>query len=175
MSAAEFENMVSAYGDRIYGFIVYYLGNRQEADDVMQEVLIKFWKRRTEIDSERVMAWLMTVARNACIDEHRKRKSRLDYVLVDDNYTAAYSDNGHASTVAGIEGNLFMQDLMGEVEKLEDPYKSIVILREIQGLKYSEISDCLSLPLTSVKVYLHRARKMLRDRITQQQEFNHAG
>lgn len=173
MSSAEFETVVSQYGDRIYGFIVYYLGNRQEADDVMQEVLIKFWKRRDEVDTQRAIAWLMTVARNACIDEHRKRKSRIDYVLVDNEYTSTYPDSG--SDVEGIEGNLFMQDLMREVERLEDPYKSIVILREIQGLKYNEISDCLNVPLTTVKVYLHRARKMLRDRITKQQEFNHAG
>ena len=55
--------------------------------------------------------------------------------------------------------------LIAAVDRLPDPYRSIVILREIQDLKYEEISGAMDMPLNTVKVYLHRGRKMLREQL----------
>ncbi|MEM8488440.1 MAG: sigma factor-like helix-turn-helix DNA-binding protein, partial [Bacteroidota bacterium] len=55
--------------------------------------------------------------------------------------------------------------LLKAVETLAEPYRSIVILREIQELRYQEICEALDLPLSTVKVYLHRARKTLRTQL----------
>ena len=167
--------MVSRYGSRVYGFVVYYLGNRQGADDVMQEVLIKFWNRRHEVDTDRIVPWLMTVARNACIDEHRRKKNRRDSVTYDTDMVGDMADFEGERGDSAIESQLFMEDLTAEIERLDDPFKSIVILREIQGMKYEEIAESMDLPLSSGKVYLHRARKKLRQNLSTKLEINHAG
>lgn len=57
---------------------------------------------------------------------------------------------------------IFQDHLRRALDTLEEPHKSIVMLREIQEYKYEEISEALDLPLNTVKVYLHRARKALR-------------
>ena len=174
MNEAEFNAVVSRHGNRVYGYIVHYLGGRRQADDVMQDVLIKLWNKRGVVDGERVLSWLLTVARNACIDEHRKKKNRLVRMTTDSELidAAPVSDYTRSSTEA--EQRLALQDIRSEVDRLEDPYKSIVILREIQGFKYDEIAEALELPLATVKVYLHRARKKLRHQLTRKLEYSHA-
>ena len=59
----------------------------------------------------------------------------------------------------------FRRHLRDALEQLADPMKSIVILREIQGLKYHEIADALDVPLNTVRVYLHRGRRRLREQL----------
>ena len=54
------------------------------------------------------------------------------------------------------------EKILTSVNALKEPYKSIVVLRELQDLSYEEISEALELPLTTVKVYLHRGRRTLR-------------
>ncbi|NND72358.1 MAG: RNA polymerase sigma factor [Rhodothermales bacterium] len=175
MNEADFNAVVERHGNRVYGFIVHYLGGQNYADDVMQEVLIKLWKKRDALDRERVLSWLLTVARNACIDEHRKNRNRQTRMTTNSDLTEVAPDDRQSSVSTAAEQQLAMEDLQREVEKLEDPYKSIVILREIQGFKYGEIADTLGLPLSTVKVYLHRARKKLREQLTHRLELNHAG
>ena len=53
------------------------------------------------------------------------------------------------------------------MSRIAEPYRSIVILREVQELKYEEISGAMNLPLNTVKVYLHRGRKMLREQLSE--------
>jgi RNA polymerase sigma-70 factor (ECF subfamily) len=59
--------------------------------------------------------------------------------------------------------SLFRERLQDALDRLGEPHRSIVVLREIQGYKYDEIAETLKLPLNTVKVYLHRARKALRE------------
>ena len=130
--------------------------------DVTQDVFIRLWEHRAAMDEDRILSWLLRVARNACIDQIRKRKVRQRVendeiggvdVLHDEGPTPERS----AQTV------LFRERLQHALDRLGEPHRSIVVLREIQGYKYDEISDTLNLPLNTVKVYLHRARKALRE------------
>lgn len=152
------------YQNRVFGFAYHYLGNREEAEDVTQEVFIRLWKHRENIDEEQPLGWLLRVARNASVDAIRRRKTYQRTVSVNTELV----DFAHGSQPlpdTNAESSDFRRHLQDAVEKLAEPYRSIVILREIQELKYQEISDSLELPLSTVKVYLHRARKMLRNQL----------
>ncbi len=164
MTVFQFEQQLQRYQNRIYGFAYHYLGNREEAEDVTQEVFIRFWKHRETIDEEKPLGWLLRVARNASVDAIRRRKTYQRTVSVNtDLLDYAHGSNPTPDTQA--EASDFQQHLKNAVDELDEPYRSIVILREIQELKYQEISDALDLPLTTIKVYLHRARKMLRNQL----------
>ena len=63
------------------------------------------------------------------------------------------------------EGSELRSQIQAAFAALKEPYRSIVIHREIQGMKYDQISDVLQLPLNTVKSYLHRARRMLREQL----------
>jgi RNA polymerase sigma-70 factor (ECF subfamily) len=161
-----FERYVQTYQHRVFGFAVYYLGDRREAEDVAQEVLIRLWHHMDKIDEERLLGWLLRVTRNACVDALRKNKARRQRIapVLDDIAEPAGHDplpDDHA------EADDFQQHLERALAQINEPYRSIVILREIQELKYEEISGAMDLPLGTVKVYLHRGRKMLREHLTE--------
>jgi RNA polymerase sigma factor (sigma-70 family) len=137
------------------------LGDKAEAADMTQDVFIKLWEHEMKMDPDRVLGWLLKVARNGCIDLIRKRKVRkavkesqefsLDSISSDEILPDRIASNV-----------LFDEKLKRALDTMGEPHKSIVVLREVQDYKYEEISELLNLPLNTVKVYLHRARKMLR-------------
>ena len=164
MTVIQFENQLERYKNRVYGFAFHYLGNREEAEDVTQEVFIRLWKHRDNIDEDQPLGWLLRVARNASVDAIRRRKTYQRSVSVNSELLD-YAHGSNPLPDSEAESSDFRQHLLNAVEELDEPYRSIVILREIQELKYQEIGDALDLPLTTVKVYLHRARKTLRNQL----------
>ncbi len=137
------------------------VGVQSDAEDITQEVFLRLWQRRRQIDEDRVIGWLLRVTRNCCIDLHRKKKStfaNLRPVDIDSDAVAGKE----LSPLAAAEGKWFDQMLKEGIDRLHDPYKSILILREMHEMKYSEIAEVLDMPLATIKVYLHRARAKLR-------------
>ncbi len=161
-----YERSVRKYQHRIYGFAVYFLGDRVEAQDVTQDVLLRLWQHRDEIDEERVLGWLLRVTRNACVDALRKRKARRN-VMTSDTDAVGYAIGKGPTPDVCAEAADFQGHLGRALSRIAEPYRSIVILREVQELKYEEISGTLDLPLNTVKVYLHRGRKMLREQLSE--------
>jgi RNA polymerase sigma factor (sigma-70 family) len=157
-----FQILVYRYRHRVFSFACYYLGDPDDAEDVAQEVLLRLWKYRDGIDETRVLGWLLRVTRNACIDAARRRRSLRDVISTDDRLLESALD-GESLPDAETEQAEFQDCLRQAVAQLPDPHRSIVILREIHDMKYDEISAAMDLPLNTVKVYLHRARKMLRE------------
>ena len=159
-----FQKLAETYRNRIFTYALYGLGRREEAEDVTQDVLVKLWQNRDGIDPERVGAWVMRVTRNAVIDVARRRKTRgaviAEGVDVDiaANYVAAKGDPERETAASE-----FREDLEVALKSLNEPYRTIVVMREIQQLAYGEIAGAMDMPLNTVKVYIHRARGMLRD------------
>ena len=161
-----FEAAVERHQRKVYTFARYYLGQTEEAEDITQEVFLKLWHNRRLIDAEGTRAWLLKVTRNACFDRLRRRQSAAkvfaedaDEPAMDQVQAAGPTPETHAAAAD------FRRHLRNALEQLADPMKSIVILREIQGLKYQEISEVLGVPLNTVRVYLHRGRTRLREQL----------
>lgn len=158
-----FERLVEEYQHRIFTYSSYQLGNRDEALDVTQEVLLKLWRHWQELEPDIVWPWLVRVTRNASIDALRKRNvqsRRLERDPEGERITRVPS--AEPLPDAQMETSDFSAHLQEALEQLKEPYRSIVILREVQQLKYEEISEALELPLNTIKVYLHRGRRKLR-------------
>jgi RNA polymerase sigma-70 factor (ECF subfamily) len=109
----------------------------------------------------------MRTTRNACIDRLRRR--RLTRLLFPSPSEPEQFAETTADPATGPDGRLEQRRLGGRlleaVRELREPHRSVVILREIQGLTYQQIAESLELPINSVKVYLHRGRKALRERL----------
>jgi RNA polymerase sigma-70 factor (ECF subfamily) len=106
---------------------------------------------------------LIRVTRNASIDALRKRNvhsRRLESDPEGERITRVPSADPLPD--AQMETIDFSEHLQEALGTLKEPYRSIVILREVQQLKYEEISEALDLPLNTIKVYLHRGRRKLR-------------
>lgn len=154
------------YQHRVYGFAVYFLGNRTEAEDVTQDVLLRLWQHRDTVEESRLLGWLLRVTRNACVDALRRRRVYRNLMTPDDE-RLGQAAAGDPTPDDDAEAADFQRHLRRALAQIPDPYRSIVILREVQELKYEEISGAMDLPLNTVKVYLHRGRKMLRQHLSE--------
>ncbi len=169
-----FDAAVQRHQRKVYTFARYYLGQAEEAEDITQEVFLKLWRHQRSLDAEGTRAWLLKVTRNACYDRLRRRQSAAK-VFADDAEESATErvsapEPGPEARAAAAD---FRRHLGSALEELADPMKSIVILREIQGMKYHEIAGVLGVPLNTVRVYLHRGRARLREQL--KEVYGHAG
>ncbi len=169
----EFQRLAREHGGRIYTFALHALRSHEDAEDVTQEVLVRLWRHRDNVDPTRIHAWVMRVARNLVIDVSRRQRMRstifadgtdVDLVCGEVADGTNRTDGTERSELRGL--------LEEAVAALEEPYRSIVIMREIQDRSYNEIAEAMAMPLGTVKVYLHRARRRLRERLSK--ELGHA-
>jgi RNA polymerase sigma-70 factor (ECF subfamily) len=171
MKSTRFKWLLSKYKDPVYTYAYYFLGNRFDAEDVSQEVLIRCWQHLDSIKLGTAKAWLFRTTKNMCIDFTRRHQTRQKHFDTRDQEFLANlqdSDNDDSS----IDENMVKEELDLLLAKLPDTYRTLVIMREIQGFSYKEISEFLDIPLNSVKVYLHRARKGLRH-LAKNKEYHH--
>jgi RNA polymerase sigma-70 factor (ECF subfamily) len=159
----KFKKLIEQHQHRIYTFAYYCLGNHEEAEDVTQEVLLRLWKNWQRVDPARLVPWLMRVTKNACIDASRKRRKYRTIIQGDkDGEAVERAVSCDMNPEAAAEFSDFHKHLQRILRSLPEPYRTIVILREIQDMKYEQICEALNLPLNTMKVYLHRGRQLLR-------------
>lgn len=170
MHLLEFERYVHQYQDRIFGFACYFLGSSEDAKDITQDVLLRLWHHREDIDVERLLPWLMRVTRNACIDYTRRRKHTYEVTGEDMDGWPEEAGDSPADDLQSAEDRRM---LLAAIEQVPEPYRSVVVLREIQSMKYEEISGAMDMPINTVKVYIHRGRKMLREQLAEVIENDH--
>ncbi len=120
---------------------------------------MKLWNQQDAIDPAKVRAWLMKVVRNGCLDRIRQRKPSEEL----GDWQASVADGPQQ----GAEHSELGQWLQHSIERLGEPYRSLVVLRDVQQNSYEEVADTLELSLSQVKVYLHRARKQLREELAE--------
>jgi RNA polymerase sigma-70 factor (ECF subfamily) len=161
-----FDEAVKRHQRKVFTLASYLLGDPAEAEDITQEVLIRLWRRGDEVDPERLGSWLLRVTRNACIDLHRRRGSRPGVVPLADgggDGRDIFADAPGPEVLArASELGVRIRQALGS---LAEPFRSVVILREVQGLSYQEIGDTLEIPMSSVRVNLHRGRRRLREQL----------
>lgn len=166
MRLPEYEEAVKIHKDRVFSLAFYLLGRREDAEEVLQEVLLRLWKHRKRVEWERMGAWLARVTRNACYDSMRRRTSagrdRVHAVESEELERAAGPAPDPEASAVSFD---LLKRVQAELLQLDEPYRSVLVLREIQEYKYAEISEALELPLNTVRVYLHRGRRKLRDRL----------
>ncbi len=159
-----FETLITSYERLIYSITYNYFNNPQDAKDISQEIFIKvFLNIKSCRDAASFKGWLCKIAANACVDELRKRKNR-PYVSLDDDVEAfgdsipSPADGPEAAAIRGETAS----DVRAAINKLPDDYRTIIILRDIHDLSYTEIAEATSSGLGTVKSRLSRARDALR-------------
>lgn len=168
----EFERAVREHQRSVFTFARYLLGNRQEAEDVAQEALVRLWRHWDGLDAERLEAWLLKVTRNLCYDRLRSlRSERRNLPQADEEGVTERLVTREPNPESRAAGNALRRQLLKAMSELREPYKSAVVLREIRGLAYREIAEALDVPLNSVKVHVHRGRRMLRQMLEQRRVY----
>jgi RNA polymerase sigma-70 factor (ECF subfamily) len=157
-----------------YRFSLLVCGRPDDADDAMQEALLKTYRYAARIrEPEAFRAWLYRTVRNACLIGRRKRAHEPDHLLSLDDHPG--DGEGHDRQVDAIDPSRDPEDqainvsLRGRLRRalstIPRPYRVVVVLREIEGLSTREVSEVLGISEANVKTRLHRARVLLRERL----------
>lgn len=153
---AEFWQAYREHGPKIYNYLVWFLGNRQDAEDLTGNILIK---ARESIGSLRETAktrqWLWAIARNAAKNFIRDRKETVGLDEAPEMHSP-FSDNGHRTI-----------RLKAALGRLEQPDREIIFLREYQDFSYAELAELLETSVSGIKSRLYRARENLRQEFFQ--------
>lgn len=158
---AAFSKLYDASAAKLYGVIVRIVRDRPRSDDLLQEVYLKIWQRSGTFNPDRAspITWMATIARNAAIDEVRKRAREVQSVDAD---VSTFPD---ATTPADmvIEQREAWQRLEGCLETLEQDHRNVVKQAYLEGLSREEISTQMKMPVGTVKTWLHRSLKRLKE------------
>lgn len=173
-----FQELVQTYQDRIFGLVFRMIGNRQEAEDIAQEVFISVYRGIGNYRGEgRFYTWLYRIASNTCKNRIKYLKGRNFHRASDIDETPAAHTRGEdggpvvslQSVVPGPEatfvGSRLERAIQAEIAQLDPEHRLLIVLRDIQGLSYAEILRITGLQEGTLKSRLHRARLALKVRL----------
>lgn len=154
------EEVARVHGRKIYNFAYRLTGNPADANDLVQEVLLRVRKGLAGYQPGSFEGWLWRITRNAFLDEVRRRQRRPTSPLPEemDRWDAATSE---AADIAYDRISLG-DDIQKALLELPFEFREAVVLCDVVGLSYEEIAQAVAVPIGTVRSRIHRGRKLLR-------------
>ena len=170
---AAFEQLVTRYQDKITGFAARMLSDRDEAEDVAQEVFIKAYRHLESFrGASSFSTWLYRITTNLCIDRVRAKKRRPQSAYSLDEPIDREEDSGKreiADTTFEPSGQIERDELRLQVRQtmaeMPEKQRSVLVMCDLQGMAYEEIAQVLGCPIGTVKSRLFHARADLARRL----------
>lgn len=160
--------IVNRYRVRLYNFVFRFVGNRETSEDIVQETFLRAFRKRTEYRSiANFSTWLFTIAGNLAKTELRRRKRWRFFTLNRDE---------ESNTGWDLPDESFRPDKLAEssiaewmiqeaISSLPINYRQVILLRDVEGLSYEEISNVIRCPVGTVKSRVNRARLKLQQKL----------
>jgi RNA polymerase sigma-70 factor (ECF subfamily) len=157
MNQNDFVKLILPFKDKLFRLAKRLLVSTEEAEDATQEVILKLWNNKENLDSYKSLeAFSMTMTKNYCLDQLKAKRSG-NLKLVHDNYL---------DKVPSLESQLETKDSLNWVEKaineLPEQQKLIIQMRDIEEYEFDEIAKIMDMNETAIRVALSRARKTIR-------------
>lgn len=173
-----FEELILKHEKIVYNVAFRMMNHSEDAKDISQEVFLKAYRNIKNFDERSMFStWLYRITTNTCIDEMRKRKGKQSYSLEEE----LENEDGSMQRQIADEGDTPEESLMRGEEKgeilqaldtLSEEHRAAIILRDVKGLSYEEISEIIELPMGTVKSRISRARNQLKNEILKIRERN---
>ncbi len=154
MNIEEYNKAVDMYSDGVYRFILKNIKNSEKAKDIVQDTYEKLWINVGNVNPLKAKGYIFTTAYHTMIDVIRKEKRMSDFENVSEN---KYSHNKQFSDLSEI--------LNEALNRLNEVQRSVIMLRDYEGYSYQEIGEITGLNESQVKVYIFRARVLLKNYI----------
>lgn len=166
-----FEELVERFQHRLVGIMHHLVGNREEAEDLAQEVFLRVYRTRQKYSpSAKFSTWLFTIANNLALNSLRdkKRKPTIPFAVRDSGPLGPRPQEQLAVDAAAPPGHTLQQSEMAEIirralDDLNDRQKMAVVLNKFEDMGYAEIAEVMDLTPKAVKSLLSRARMRLRE------------
>ncbi|PSK90127.1 RNA polymerase sigma factor [Taibaiella chishuiensis] len=151
MTTTEYNQCVRELADGLYRFACKSMNDQEEAKDVVQQAFVTLWEKREMVAAEKGKSFLFTIVYRRCMDIHRTRGRTRSTENLNENVLTEQPKPHDLKKI-----------LQNALSTLDTQAKNLVLLKDYEGYSYEEIATLTDLNTTQVKVYLHRARKELR-------------
>jgi RNA polymerase sigma-70 factor (ECF subfamily) len=173
----QFKTLVRRYQTRIYSVAVRILGNSDEAEEVVQDTFVRVHQNIDKFRNEASFsAWVFRIAHNQCVDLLRTKRRKRGFQLLsfDPQSTAAEEESGESPVVSqladptpGPEQKVDMTEqehiIASSLSKLPENQREVLVLHDIEGFSYQEISEIVGASIGTVRSLLHYGRLKLRE------------
>jgi len=159
MIARDFKTNILPVSKKLLRFATLFLKDEDEAKDVVQDVFLKLWQKRDELEKvDNIEAFAMRMTRNRCLDVIRANKT-ITISAETDRKMKEESVDVHKQ----VEFTESANQIKKLINQLPDLQRTVMYLRDIEQLTYEEIAETTELQLNAIRVNLSRARKKVRD------------
>ncbi|MEO0079456.1 MAG: sigma-70 family RNA polymerase sigma factor [candidate division WOR-3 bacterium] len=167
-----FEELVRRYERKVYNITYRLLGNESDASEALQDTFLRAFRFLPKFKfKSSFYTWLYRIATNVCLTRLRKRKSpetvSLDEPVDEDGELSLEIADSKFSPEQVFQQRLLREKLQEAIEALPEEYRTVIVLRDLEGLSNEEVSKVLKLSVPAVKSRLHRGRLALRERLAQ--------
>ncbi|HEY5124638.1 MAG TPA: sigma-70 family RNA polymerase sigma factor [Ignavibacteria bacterium] len=169
-SKEEFEKEAMPHMNLLHNYAFKMTGNELDADDLVQDTYLRAFRFFHKFEKgTNCKAWLFRIMKNLFINDYRKNQkqpNKVDYDEIENFFEIIKSDKLDSNDLQEkIFSNLLDDELTEALNSMQDDFKTVVILCDIEGLSYEEIADFVKCPIGTVRSRLHRGRKMLQQKL----------
>jgi RNA polymerase sigma-70 factor (ECF subfamily) len=161
MNPEEFKIQVLPLKNKLYRLALRLLGKVEEAEDSVQDTLLKLWTKKDELENfQSVEAFAMTVTRNLCLDKIKSKAFQVERLPDQPISISVQNDPSEVMEYADMAGLI-----RRIVDELPEQQRSILQMRDIEEMEYEQIAEVLQMNVNAIRVNLSRARKKVRDTV----------
>jgi RNA polymerase sigma-70 factor (ECF subfamily) len=147
-----FERLLDEYRDKVFHLACSLLADEAAAEDAAQEIFLKIWKALPDFRGDSsISTWIYAIARNTCLTRRRTAADRRTWSL----------DEANAAEIPAPTPPATDSDLRAAIGRLPEKYRRVLVLFYLEDRSYQQVALAMSLPMGTVKTYLHRAKKEL--------------
>jgi RNA polymerase sigma-70 factor, ECF subfamily len=166
----EFEREAMPHMSLLHNYAYKMTGNELDADDLVQDTYLRAYRFFHKFEKgTNCKAWLFRIMKNLFINNYRKNQkqpNKVDYDEIENFFETIKSDKLDSNDLQEkVFANLLDDELTRALNSMQDDFKTVVILCDIEGLSYEEIADFVQCPIGTVRSRLHRGRKMLQQKL----------
>src|SRR5438046_3532929 len=164
---ASFEREALVHLDSLYRVALRLTGNAAEADDLVQETMLKAYRAWHQYErGTNAKGWLLTILRHAFINEYRRRTRHPETVDLDAIEPFSVLEELPDAAPQGTFFDRIVDDeVLRAIDELPEQFRETVVLRDVEGLSYEEIARVLEVPVGTVKSRLFLGRRMLQGKL----------
>jgi len=161
---------VDRFGQKVYSVAYHFTLKREDAEELAQEIFLKVFENLHRYDGGfPLVAWIVSLSRNLCIDRYRRRKRERSFRFVSEDAVAPLLQSGDDPAADTIRKER-VKLLFSALSEIPEDLAEILVLRDLDGLAYEEIGKALGLPDGTVKSRLFRARAEVARKVRERQE-----
>ena len=163
-----FGALVVRYQDRLYNSLISVVGSAEDAHDVAQDAFVHAFEKLSSFRGDSAFySWLFRIALNAAVSRHRRqRRVPVSIDVARQNFGHEPTDtHPPASPAFGIEQSERQEAVRRALAELPEDFRSVLVLKELDGLKYEQIAEILECPVGTVRSRIHRGRIELRKKL----------